>query len=114
MTVPKVLKDHMSVEQLILLEVYKKKGKPTTIDELINELNLPRTTLAEHIGALERDGFFRVEKEGRIKKFFPVPEVHEKIMTSLAQLRSMYVYALDNIHKRELKQLEQIKEEEKQ
>jgi len=113
MAIPKILKEHMSIEQLILMEVYKKKGKATTIEDLIDQLNIPRTTIADHLNSLERDGFLKVEKKDRIKKFYPVPEVHEKVMNSLAQLRSMYVYALDSIRKKELKQLEKMKDEEK-
>ena len=48
---------HLSVEQQELLFIYNKKSEPTTIEELQEELKLPRTTIVDHLKLLEKDNF---------------------------------------------------------
>ena len=53
-----ILQEHLSKEQLILNEIYQKRlDEPTTIEELKEKLQLPRTTIVEHLNGLEDAGF---------------------------------------------------------
>lgn len=108
-----ILKEHMSIEQLILLKIYSKKAIPTTIEELQNEINIPRTSLVEHLRLLKRDSFIIEERDGKSKilKFYPVPEIAEKLYKALSNLSSAYVYALDHIRRVELKDIEEFKKD---
>ncbi len=99
------MKDHLSIEQLILLEVYKKEKEPTTIDELVRSINAPRTTLVEHLNLLARDGFLTIGKEGRVKQYWPREEIREEFSNALSRLTAAYVSALDKIRSQELKEL---------
>lgn len=102
----KIMKNHMSLQQQILFYIYKKSGKPTKIEELKEELNMPRSTVVLHLHALERDGLVAVAKDGKEKLYFPVQEVHKEVYEGLAALHTAYVSALTAIRKKELKEME--------
>jgi len=107
----RVLKERMSIDQIILFYVYSKKTKSTSIEEVAEKLSLPRSTVVGHLQMLEADGFLREEKEGRTKLFYPVAEIADKFYTALANLSSAYIYALDHIRKTELKELKEVSKE---
>lgn len=102
-----IVKNRMSIEQQLLYAIYKKTGKSTTIEELVKELNVPRSTIVFHLQSLTRDRLVTFEKEGKEKKFYPVPEVHEEVYKGLAAMRSAFVTALTQIRKKELKELQE-------
>ena len=105
-----IISKHLSVEQQELLFIYNKKSEPTTIEELQGELKLPRTTIVDHLKLLEKDNFILKEKKGKILNYYPVPEIAEKILSALSQLKSAYIYTLRQMRENELKSL---KEEQK-
>jgi DNA-binding MarR family transcriptional regulator len=104
-----ILNDYMSVNQLILIEIYAKKDTSITIEELQKKIEIPRSTLVDHIESLKKDGFIIMRKEGRIKRFYPVPEISDKIFNSLQTLRLAYVNALGFIREKQLKEIEKVK-----
>lgn len=102
-----IITKHLSVEQRILLYIYNKKSQPTTIEELQKELDLPRTTIVDHLKLLEQDNLISKDKNGKIWNYYPIPQISEKIFTALSQLKSAYVYALTQIRENELKNLKE-------
>ncbi len=104
-----ILKNHLSIEQLILMEVYKRENEPTTIDELISAVKAPRTTVVEHLNLLEREGLLSVSKTGRVKNYWPEKEVQEHFNNAFSSLTAAYIFALDKIRTNELKELKKAK-----
>ena len=101
---------HISAEQLILLHIYKKKSQATTIEELQKELELPRTSIVDHLRLLEQDSLLNKSKIGRVWHYYPIPEIAERILKALTELKSAYIYALHQIRELELKKLKEEKE----
>jgi len=108
----RVLKERMSIDQLILFYAYKKKTVPITIEEIAMKLSVPRSTAVDHLQTLSSDGFLKEEKEGRRRVFYAVPQIADKFYNALANLSSAYIYALDQIRKTELKELKGLSPEE--
>lgn len=103
-----VLENYMSIEQQILLFIYESEGKPVTIEELQEQLHMPRSTVVDHLNALERDGFLEMRKEGRKKQYFQVAEISVHVKEALNKLNDAYVYALGFIQQRRLRQLKSL------
>ncbi len=101
----KIVDDYIGLDNLIMLEIYRKDNKPVTIKDLIKTLNLPRSTIVDHLRFLERDGLILVKKEDREKIYRGVPEIADRIEESLKQLNEAYVYALGYIRQKQLKEL---------
>ena len=99
----KLIKEHLSMEQLILFNIYEEK-KPKTIEQL-QGLGIPRTTLVEHLRLLQRDGLITESKSGRTLIYFAVPEIADRMKEALEKLNNTYAYALRFIQQRRLKEL---------
>lgn len=105
-----LLKGRLSVSQLILLHVYNKKNnETTTIEELKEVLNLPRSTIIDHLRLLENDALVIRDKEGRTWELYKPNEEYAKEMEkSLNLLKQAYVHALGYIHQRRLREVEEL------
>lgn len=107
------MQERLSKEQLILNEIYQKGvDEPTTIEELTEKLEMPRTTLVQYISSLEDAGFVRSEKKDRTIHFYQVREIAQRIRDALKELQSAYTFALTFIQQRRLRELEGIKKNE--
>ena len=111
-----LLRGKLSVSQLILLHIYNKQNNmATTIEELEETLNLPRSTIVDHIKFLENDGLILRTKDGRVWELFkPREDYAEEMKESLNMLKEAYGHALGYIHQRRLKEVEELKKESKQ
>lgn len=109
MTKDKIVDEYFNLDQKILFYILNKGGETATIKEISEELNIPRTTASEHIRSLKKDGFLKIEKDGKRKQIFPEPSVTEELYDGLSELHSSYVYALDKIKSKELKEIEKLK-----
>jgi len=100
-----VLKKHMTIDQLILLEVCKSKnGK--SIKELERNLQSPRNTIVGYLNTLERDDLINSKVVGRTKRFYPaIPELTKKLSSALENLKSAYIDVIRTIAKKQLKEL---------
>ena len=59
---------YVTIDQLILLNLGKDGKTYKTIDELAKELDVPRTTLVDHLNKLENDGLITIKKYNREKR----------------------------------------------
>ena len=108
-----ILQERLSKEQLILNEVYNKGvDEPTTIEELTEKLEMPRTTLVQYLSSLEDAGFIHSEKKDRTIHFYQVREIAQRIRDALKELQSAYAFALTFIQQKRLRELEGIKKNE--
>ena len=104
-----IILKHFNVEQQILLFVYN-KNEPLTIEELIKELKLPRTTIVDNLKILEKDYLISKGKKGKLLNYSTVEGISDKLLPALNQLKSAYISALRQSRENELKIL---KEEQK-
>lgn len=105
-----ILKERLSKEQLILGIIYgKKAGIPTTIEEIVKELGIPRTTVMLHLNALEDTGLIEKDKKNKTIQYFPIREISQQIRDALDRLQSAYATALTFIHEKKLKELQEDK-----
>src|SRR3989344_2138864 len=105
-----LLKGRLSISQLILLYIYSKKDdKGTTIEELTDNLNLPRSTVVDHLKFLENDGLVVRAKEGRVWEMFkPQQKYANEMEDSLNALKEAYVHALGYVSQRRLREVEEL------
>lgn len=102
--VHKIEREHMTVQQSILLYVYEKNDY-VTIEEISKELEIPRSTASDHLEFLKKDGLLELKKDGREKRYHPVVEIRDKIKIALSNLKQAYVYALGHIRQKQLKEM---------
>lgn len=107
-----ILKEHISTEQLILMEIYEKEG-PVTIEELQKTLSIPRTTIVEHLRLLDREGLIEKRKNGKTLEYYRIKEIADKMKEALGRLNDTYVHALGYIQQKRLKQMKMSQKGEK-
>lgn len=92
--------EHLTKEQLILLDMCSKKSEgktPVTTDDIINDLKLPKSTVHDILHRLENVGFVKSEKKDKERYYEPDPRFYKKFLESLDSLKSAYSFALERI-----------------
>lgn len=109
----KLLKDYLTVDQIIMYEICTPGSEPKTIEHLQQKLGMPRSTVVDHLDMLVKDGLVVVKKDDeRNKNFYVIREdAGEKIKTAIEKLNQAYVYALGIVRQKQLKELKELEKE---
>lgn len=104
-------KGYITIDQLILLNLGRNSKKSQTIDKLRKDLEIPRSTLVDHLNKLENDGLILIRRQNKEKEIFPVPEVSEKVIELIEDFVIAYRNVIVHASKMKTRQLESMQAE---
>ena len=76
---------------------------PMTIEELVEETGLSRSSVSTSLNRLSKDYFVTIRKKGRVKYFSAVPSFLEKFLKQPKELLEREIIPLEDIIKKLIK-----------